>query len=497
MGYIVFARKYRPQKFDEIKGQDHIVSILKSGVRNNRIPHAMLFSGPRGVGKTTTARILAKALNCEDIRDGEPCSECPTCTGIMEGRDMDVIEIDGASNRGIDEIRDLREKAKYSTVKSKYKIFIIDEIHMLTKEAFNALLKILEEPPKHVIFIFATTEPFNVIPTILSRCQRFDFRRIPVLEITGQLEYISREERIDYEIEGLKLISRLADGSMRDATSILDQLASTDKKITYDNVNMMFGRLDDEFFVGFTSTVLDKKPDKMIESLNDILQRGYDLETFVSELAFYMHKLYLIKHNIKTEEIKIMPESILNKATVQADGFSSEALKQITKELIETARELKFTSNKKMMVENELARISDLTESADIDSIIALLKHAKPAGDKKKTEKPLKNKAADKHSLDYFIDRVSEDDFFLSEALKKSTVVFAEDRYYEIKVPDTYINDVNQRRINNKIRDLGVDLELKVTYSSDVKNNKIIANPLEEDPKVIKLIEEIDGEIIQ
>ena len=257
MSYIVFARKYRPKRFDDIIGQEHIVSIIKNGVRNNRIPHAMLFSGPRGVGKTSTARILSMVLNCEDMKDGEPCLTCPSCRSIIEGRDMDVIEIDGASNRGIDEIRDLREKAKYSTVKSRFKIFIIDEIHMLTKEAFNALLKILEEPPKHVIFIFATTEPYNVIPTILSRCQRFDFKRIPVSQTVSQLEFICNEESIEYDLDGLKLISTLADGSLRDATSIIDQLASTMERVTYDNVNIMFGRLNDEFFSRFAESILD------------------------------------------------------------------------------------------------------------------------------------------------------------------------------------------------------------------------------------------------
>ncbi|MDD3804550.1 MAG: DNA polymerase III subunit gamma/tau, partial [bacterium] len=306
MAYVVFARKYRPQRFEDIIGQDQIVRILRGGVKNKRIPHAMLFSGPRGVGKTTAARILAMAMNCLSPEQGEPCLKCASCRDIIDGRDIDVIEIDGASNRGIDEVRDLREKAKYVTASGNYKIFIIDEVHMLTKEAFNALLKILEEPPEHVKFIFATTEPYNVIPTILSRCQRFDFKRIPISEIVRQLEIICREEKIEYEPDGLSLIAQMADGGMRDALSILDQIALLQQKIAYDSVNLMFGRLDVFFFSGYTDLIIKKDINALISGLNDILQNGYDLETFVSELAFYIHRLMLIKNDINTEDIQIL-----------------------------------------------------------------------------------------------------------------------------------------------------------------------------------------------
>ncbi len=498
MSYIVFARKYRPKRFDDIIGQEHIVSIIKNGVRNNRIPHAMLFSGPRGVGKTSTARILSMVLNCEDMKDGEPCLTCPSCRSIIEGRDMDVIEIDGASNRGIDEIRDLREKAKYSTVKSRFKIFIIDEIHMLTKEAFNALLKILEEPPKHVIFIFATTEPYNVIPTILSRCQRFDFKRIPVSQTVSQLEFICNEESIEYDLDGLKLISTLADGSLRDATSIIDQLASTMERVTYDNVNIMFGRLNDEFFSRFAESILDNTPKKLIDSLNDILSRGYDLESFVSELAMYIHKLYLIKNNIETEEIEVMSAALRQKAKEQSNRISSEALMQITKELTDTVMDLRLTANKRMIVENQLARIAGMLDSKGIDEIVSMLQglqKKKSFKEIEETVEPELEKNDDTDIINHLIAQLSAEQFFITEALKMSKIRFAEGDYYEIDVPRTYMKDLNQETLNKILAANKIEKEVKIIFNDDKKYNRIIKNELEENPIVKHLMKSMDSRI--
>lgn len=500
MAYVVFARKYRPKRFDDIIGQEHIVSILKSGVRNNRIPHAMLFSGPRGVGKTSTARILSMVLNCENIKDGEPCLECPSCKSIAQGSDMDVIEIDGASNRGIDEIRDLREKAKYSTVKSKYKIFIIDEIHMLTKEAFNALLKILEEPPKHVIFIFATTEPYNVIPTILSRCQRFDFKRIPVSQTVLQLEYICKAEHIEYDTDGLKLVATLADGSLRDATSIVDQLASTMDKISYDNVNIMFGRLNDEFFSRFTDDIIKNDAKSLIVSFNDVLARGYDIESFISELAAYVHKLFLIKHNIKTEETEVMTADIAAKALKQAAELSGEALMQITRELIETSSKLRLTSNKKIIVENHLARIAHMTDAKSIEEILEIVNSYK-TGEKKKevadTDVKLPSQSAESDNIiDLLAGNVPSDQFFTVEALKKSRIRLEQDNLVELEVPRTYIKDLNQDIIDSIVQKAGIEKAVRIIFNDDKKYNRIIKNQLEENPMVIKLLNKTGSEII-
>ncbi|MGB9591807.1 MAG: DNA polymerase III subunit gamma/tau, partial [Candidatus Kryptoniota bacterium] len=217
MTYLVTARKWRPMRFDEVTAQEHVTITIKNSIRSNRIAHAYLFSGPSGVGKTTTARILAKAINCPNVKEGEPCNECDVCREITEGRSLDVIEIDGASNRGIDEIRDLRESVRYLPSSLRYKVYIIDEVHMLTKEAFNALLKTLEEPPPYAIFILATTEPHRVLPTIMTRCQRFDFRRIEIEMIMERLRYIAAEEKIKIDEESLVAIAKKSDGSMRDA----------------------------------------------------------------------------------------------------------------------------------------------------------------------------------------------------------------------------------------------------------------------------------------
>src|SRR6056297_4147296 len=217
MSYQVISRKYRPQKFDEIVGQEHISNTLRNAIKNNRVAHAYLFTGSRGIGKTTTARILSKTLNCSNSTDFNPCNECVSCKEITEGRSVNVAEIDGASNRGIDEVRELRENVKYPPSEANYRVFIIDEVHMLTKPAFNALLKTLEEPPEHAIFIFATTEPVKVPETIISRCQRYDFHRIPVGTIVEQLKYIADQEEVEVDEEILTLIAKKADGGMRDA----------------------------------------------------------------------------------------------------------------------------------------------------------------------------------------------------------------------------------------------------------------------------------------
>jgi len=249
MSYVVIARRWRPQQFNEIIGQEHVSKTLSNAIANNRIAHSYIFTGPRGVGKTTTARILAKAVNCEKGPTPHPCNECASCKAITVGNSMDVLEIDGASNRGIDEVRNLRENIRYAPTQGKYRIYIIDEVHMLTKEAFNALLKTLEEPPEHAMFIFATTEIHRVPATILSRCQRFDFRRIPLKTIMEHLRRICDGEKIDIQEEALLQIAKKADGSMRDAQSILDQLISfSGNKIAFEDVAQALGVIHQDLF---------------------------------------------------------------------------------------------------------------------------------------------------------------------------------------------------------------------------------------------------------
>src|SRR3970040_703834 len=250
MEFIVTARKWRPKKFSEVIGQEHITTTLQNSIRSNRIAHAYLFTGPRGVGKTSTARIFAKVLNCLNPKDTEPCNECELCKDIQNNQSLDIIEIDGASNRGIDEIRTLRESVKYAPTKGKYKVYIIDEVHMLTKESFNAFLKTLEEPPEHIIFIFATTDVHKVPLTIISRCQRYDFRRIQLDKIKETLRTIASEEKIEIDDKTLTIIAKKADGALRDAESYFDQVvAFSQGKIDAELVTHMLNLIDEEIYL--------------------------------------------------------------------------------------------------------------------------------------------------------------------------------------------------------------------------------------------------------
>ncbi len=290
----MFARKWRPQTFSDVIAQEHVTKTLRNAIESERIGHAYLFTGPRGVGKTTTARILAKALNCVNGPTPDPCMECDACARIAAGGHLDVLEIDGASNRGIDEIRDLREKARYSAAEGGYKIYIIDEVHMLTREAFNALLKILEEPPDKVIFIFATTEPRKVPATILSRCQRFDFRRIPS-SIMGK--YISEEagkEDITIDSDALSLVCRASGGSMRDALSIMDQLVSfTGKEIKGGSVSKLLGLVEADLLADISTAILHSHGARALDLVEEALVRGYSIEELIDALIGFLRNLLL------------------------------------------------------------------------------------------------------------------------------------------------------------------------------------------------------------
>ena len=281
MSYIVFARKWRPSLFSEIIGQGHITRTLENAIEIGRIAQAYLFSGPRGIGKTSSARILAKALNCVEGPTKTPCNKCENCVEITEGRNLDVSEIDGASNRGIDEIRNLRENVRYLPARSKYKIYIIDEVHMLTKEAFNALLKTLEEPPSHVVFIFATTEPHKLPATILSRCQRYDFRLIPMEETRRQLSEISAAEKISIDEESLFLIAKRGGGSMRDALSFLDQSVSfCGNEITKEKLQSAFGLIEEDLYFRITGALINKSTKEGVALAQEIIGAGTTCANF-------------------------------------------------------------------------------------------------------------------------------------------------------------------------------------------------------------------------
>ncbi len=292
MEYTVLARKWRPKTFEHIAGQEHITGILKNAIKKGRVAHAYIFSGPRGVGKTSTARVLAKALNCKKGPSDTPCNKCSNCIEIDEGSNMDVIEIDGASNRGIDNIRELRENVKFVPVNSPYKIYIIDEVHMLSKEAFNALLKTLEEPPAHIKFIFATTEPHKIPDTILSRCQHFKFSLIPVEVIKERLVEILEEEGISFEERAVNLIAKSGQGSMRDAQSILDKVITyCDEIITYKSAMDIIGIIDDEMLFKIAASIAEKSPEKAYLLVKEIMKENKDAYKTVQDIVDYFERL--------------------------------------------------------------------------------------------------------------------------------------------------------------------------------------------------------------
>jgi len=297
MSYLVLARKWRPQTFEEVVGQQVITKTLKNAIEQNRVAHALLFCGPRGVGKTSVARILAKAMNCEKGPTPNPCGECPACREISQGTSLDIHEIDGASNRGIDEIRKLKETVMYLPASLTTKVIIIDEVHMLTKEAFNALLKTLEEPPEHVIFILATTEPHKIPPTILSRCQRYDFRRVPFHLMVEHLRKIVKQEGFTADEKALMLVAREATGSLRDAEVVLDQLMliSEDGKITIEDARSTLSVVDTSIMMRVTGLIIRREPEELLKLIHELVDAGTDLAFFYRSFLLFLHDLLLLK----------------------------------------------------------------------------------------------------------------------------------------------------------------------------------------------------------
>ncbi|MDD4900004.1 MAG: DNA polymerase III subunit gamma/tau, partial [Candidatus Omnitrophica bacterium] len=323
----VFALKWRPQNFDEIVGQNHIVLTLKSALQKGRLAHAYLFAGPRGVGKTSTARILAKALNCKNGPTIEPCGKCASCLEIAQSRSLDVIEIDGASNTGVDDVRALRENVKFSPTTGKFKIYIIDEVHMLSTAAFNALLKTLEEPPDFVKFIFATTHPDKIPSTVLSRCQRLDFRRVTLMEIVKQLEKITAAENIKVDKEVLFTIAKASDGALRDAESILDQLAVFSKAaISLKDVLSVLGLVEQEMLFEITEKIIQKDSLGALKLLNDLIDQGKDISIFLNNLIEHFRNLMVAKITKADQKLIDLPQEACDKLLKQSQSFSLEEL---------------------------------------------------------------------------------------------------------------------------------------------------------------------------
>ncbi len=362
---IVLYRKYRPQTFKEIVGQNHVVKTVTSAISSGNVSHAYLFAGPRGTGKTTIARLLAKAVNCEDSKNYEPCDKCPSCLEFANGQALDLVEVDAASRTGVENIRELLDVVRSGTLRSKYKVFIIDEVHMLSKSAFNALLKTLEEPPSHTIFVLATTEVHKVLPTILSRSQRFDFKRLTLSEITGRLKMITKKEKIKAEKGGLELIAVNADGSMRDAESMLGQViafSGQDNEITIKEIREVLGIVDINLVMKFTGILAEKKVSQALNFVNKLVDQGHDLTQFDNSLVSYLRRLLFIKVDKSLSDLvaEDLTKEQLKVILTQSQKFSLEELSNLVDLFIRVGREIKYSSISQIPLELAIIEVCEL-----------------------------------------------------------------------------------------------------------------------------------------
>lgn len=372
MSYQALYRKFRPQEFEDVKGQDHIVKTLKNQINADRIGHAYLFCGTRGTGKTTIAKIFARAVNCEHPVEGSPCGECPTCKAIQNGSSMNVIEIDAASNNGVDNIRQIREEVAYRPTEGKYKVYIIDEVHMLSTGAFNALLKTLEEPPEYVMFILATTEAHKIPVTILSRCQRYDFHRISNDTIADRLFELMKEEQIEVEEKAIKYVAKAGDGSMRDALSLLDQCIAfhLGEKLTYENVLEVLGAVDTEVFSKLLRQVIAGEVAAAIGTLGELVDEGREINQMVADFVWYMRNLLLLQSSDDMEEVLEISKDNLEALKEEASLVKPEVLMRYIRVFSELSNQIRFATQKRIMVEMAIIKLCKPQMEQDYSSII-------------------------------------------------------------------------------------------------------------------------------
>ena len=403
MSYVALYRKFRPAEFSEVKGQEHIVTTLQNQIKANRIGHAYLFCGTRGTGKTSIAKIFAKAVNCESPVDGSPCGTCQTCKSISAGTSMNVIEIDAASNNGVDNIREIRENVAYSPTEGKYKVYIIDEVHMLSIGAFNALLKTLEEPPEYVIFILATTEAHKIPITILSRCQRYDFKRITAETVCARLTELMEKESVEVEERALRYIAKAADGSMRDALSLLDQCIAfyLGKKLTYDNVLEVLGALDTDVYSSLLRKIIKKDIPAVMADVEAIVMQGRELSQFVTEFIQYLRNLLFVQSADHLEDFLEVSSENLAQLKEEAEMIDSQSLMRYIRVFSELSGQIKYSTQKRVLVEVALIKLCKPQMEKNYDSILERLNaiesqlengvvSAAPAAVKEKVPEPVK-----------------------------------------------------------------------------------------------------------
>lgn len=372
MSYTALYRKFRPATFEEVKGQDHIVTTLKNQIQAGRIGHAYLFCGTRGTGKTTVAKILAKAVNCEHPLDGSPCNECSSCQAIQAGISTNVIEIDAASNNGVDNIREIREEVSYRPTQGRYKVYIIDEVHMLSTGAFNALLKTLEEPPEYVIFILATTEVNKIPVTILSRCQRYDFKRITIDTIAGRLMELMQKEGVEAEERAVRYVAKAADGSMRDALSLLDQCIAfyLGESLTYDKILNVLGTVDTEVFSQLLRRVIVQDAAGSIRILEELVVKGKEMGQFVNDFTWYMRNLMLVSSSDHLEDVLDVSTENLKQLREESTMIDSDTLMRYIRIFSELSGQIRYSAQKRILVEIALIRLCRPQMETSLDSVL-------------------------------------------------------------------------------------------------------------------------------
>lgn len=506
MSYLVIARKWRPQSFEDLVGQETIAKLLINSIRHEKVAHAYIFSGPRGVGKTSTARILAKALNCEKGPTITPCDSCPSCTSIAGGTSIDILEIDGASNRGIDEIRELREQVKYAPSEGRYKVYIIDEAHMLTPEAFNALLKTLEEPPPYVVFVLATTSPHKIPLTVQSRCQHLPFRKIPAQKIKERLKTISSAEGINISQSALDILARAGDGSMRDSLTILDQIATSLTEINESDIKDLLGVADLTALMNITEAVIKGNREKIIELISELVDRGADLRAFTKDLTKFLRDLLILTLIDKPDEILDMSKEEISSLKKRFSDTSPETLILMLGEMIKADSNVKTAFYPRVGLEMALLKLSYLSSLKPIKEILKALSNETP---EKHISSPQidvtpPQKETSLHTSESFlkelIDKVSNP--LISATLSKATlrlegssVIFIfEDSDAEILSESLKRNLTHIRKIACEI--LNAPIDIKINISTPKTEKKNLMEEIISEPAVKEALELFDGRII-
>lgn len=380
--YQALYRRFRPKTFDQVLGQEHITTTLKNQIINGNIGHAYLFTGTRGTGKTSTAKIFARAVNCLNPVGGNPCNECDICKGILDESIMDVIEMDAASNNSVDDVRELREKVKYPPSKSKYKVYIIDEVHMLSKGAFNALLKTLEEPPAHLIFILATTEVEKLPQTILSRCQRFDFRRVTTKDIMKNMRDICSQLDIEIDDEALNLIARSSDGAMRDALSLLDQCISFSQgELSYDNALQILGLVGDDYLFNLVDAIIEKNLESALEIVDEINKKGKDINQFINDLIYHFRNLMIAKNSNSPALIIDAQTDTIKRYTSQAEKLKSSTIMDGVKIFSEAENQSKWSSQPRIILEMSIIKLMNTENKGTLEERIERIENILRNGD--------------------------------------------------------------------------------------------------------------------